>query len=217
MKQFLRGVLCAVTLASVVVAQQNEVVTCRAIPFCKTCHFDTPTTAICDQCIRFYAINETTGRCVDCMTLTGCFDCKTTKLCTRCINPRKEGPDFNGLIGTCSSCAENCRDCRKAGSGLCDHPAEGFFINSAKKTSTCQENCMQCREGVIGDLTCVHCKSGFEKIDGKCVACTPNCKICTMNKDGKCARCNFGYELKNEDKTCIKSPILNGADFNNRK
>jgi hypothetical protein len=53
-------------------------------------------------------------------------------------------------------------------------------------------NCKECNNDLD---VCTKCEDTFYVANGKCLACTTNCKLCTDATFGTCSECDVGYFL----------------------
>jgi len=182
--------------------------TCHAIPHCITCPYDGANFA-CTQCENLYAI-DANNRCTACKDISGCSQCRSTKICDVCYYPTVDGPDMSGYA-TCSACAPNCRNCTISGSGNCDYCKPGYYVTSDQKCSNCPSNCKICTPGAIGSTACTACNDGFTNNGGTtaCVAmqCGPNCGVCV---NGVCQSCADGLKISPTG-SCVCAPNCNSC------
>ena len=105
---------------------------------------------------------------------------------------------FHKRTNTCLTCPSNCLTCKNNTECLTCKKNE-ILINS--KCEKCQEPCIRCIKTVN---TCLSCSSEdlFDSKNNnclkKCEKKKKNCETCNY-KNGNCAKCEFGYILKNNE------------------
>ena len=135
-----------------------------------------------------YFLDPTTKRCLKC-NITGCIECNTSAICTKCFNN-----DFYLDTGTntCKQCADTLTNCiRCSDMDTCVECQIGFYEDATtKKCVECPGNCLACQT----NTNCTECKVGYWALGGSCVRCTDTgCISC--NQTGVCYDCKEGMFL----------------------
>ncbi|CAD8084764.1 unnamed protein product [Paramecium primaurelia] len=97
---------------------------------------------------------------------------------------------------TCTSTNTKCASCLDGYS-----PLSSTDFKCSLKCLTGHKTCLQNQNG----YSLIECMDGYELLNGDCVQCPTNCKVCLL---GDCQECMFLYTLKNSkclgDENCMK-------------